>query len=98
MTTSGISNWRTRKFAYSSFAVSSVEMSVFVSADVLAFTSSGHQMFIRRGVAAAWLFLTPTCIGLAIAGMIADSRPGKAQTALIVAVAVSAFCTVQVLV
>jgi hypothetical protein len=86
------------RWAYISFAVSLAEIIVFLGAIVLVRTPFNHWNLILKATAITWLLGVPGSIAFAVIGIFKDSRRGAALMALIVAVACSLFCTLQMLV
>ena len=98
MKTEMITDWKTHRLAYSSFAICSLEMLIFLCAIALVRTQFDHPTLIRKATDIAWLFGTPAAVLLALAGLFRDSRRGVALVALIVALMCGLFCTLQMLV
>jgi hypothetical protein len=93
-----MTSWKTHKLAYSSFALCSLEMLIFLSAILLVRTQFAHPTLIKKAIGIAWLFGTPAAVLLALAGLFKDSRHGVALLALVVALVCGLFCTLQMLV
>jgi hypothetical protein len=93
-----ISSWKTHTFAYISLVICSLEMFIFLCAIALVRTQFDHPTLIRKGTAIAWLFGSPTSVGLAMIALFKDSRRGVALLALILALVFGFFCSLQMLV
>jgi hypothetical protein len=93
-----ITSWKTRRLAYSSFVVCSLQMLIFLGAILLLRTQFNHPTFIKKATGIAWLFGTPAAVLLAFAGLFRDSHRGLALLALVVALVCGLFFTLQMLV
>lgn len=91
-------NWKSNRFACSSFTVCAVEMAIFLAAIILVRTPFDHPVLIKKATGIAWLFGTPAMILLAFGGVLKDDHRTAAVAALLVAIACGLFCTLQMLV